>query len=205
MSAISVKRLPRTQSHQETHMNTHGFIHKAAGAVALAALTGATASFAAQSVIFTPPGTALLPNLIYTVPYAVSTSPAATPQFPVAETVVSIGTDTAGVNCNFQVEWEDWNGAAAGVSGPAAPPVGGTYDFTTQSAAVVPLFPYTLNVFSDVKAPFEGHAHVRTDCPTGTAIRVDAGFVRLEQNASGSINYNYKAIEIVKPTGNTGD
>jgi hypothetical protein len=182
---------------------------------AAAAALATTASGFPPPAIFTPAATPVLATpIIYTVPYAVSTEPVA-PAGGVtlldAETVVAIGSDSAASKgCGYQVEWENFDGTLAGVTGPAAPPVGGTLVFTTQAAAVLPLYPYTFGVYSDLTGPFEGHAHIRVICPAGVAppkaFRVDAGFVRVEPTASGDCcNFNYKAIEIVKPAGNSGD
>jgi hypothetical protein len=184
------------------------------GACAVAAL-GSAASWAGPPAIFTPPATPVLPTApIYSLPYAVSTSPASTPtSFPIAETVVAIGWDSAvsppPASCGFQVEWENFDGTLAGVSGPAAMPANGTLVFTTQAAAVAPLFPYTFGVYSDLTGPFEGQAHVRVKCPAGTALpksRLDAGFVVVELTGSGACCSNrYKAIDVVKPAGNIGN
>lgn len=177
--------------------------------LAAATIASVASANAAQPVISTPPGTAALPNIIYVLPYAVSTAPSSTANltYPVTETVVSIGLDgePGPVPCNFQVEWIDWNKVRAGLSGPAAPPPGGSFEFVTQKVAVVPLFPYTLNVFSDVKAPFEGSAKIRTDCAEVTKFRVDAGFVHLETDAQGIVSTNYKAIHVLKASGNIGE
>jgi hypothetical protein len=144
----------------------------AIGIVGAAAL--ATPAGAAQPVLFTPAATPLLPTVLYRLPYAVSTMSTALPD---AETVVSIGTDkalitTSGVACNIQVEWLDWDGTSVGVSGPVplAPPfpADGTWEFTTQVGPGLPLFPFILNVFSNLSAAFEGHANIRTDCPSTT-------------------------------------
>lgn len=123
---------------------------------------------------------------------------------------MAIGSDSAASKgCTYQVEWENFDGTLAGVSGPAAPPVGGTLVFTTQAAPGISLYPYTFGVYSDLKGPFEGHAHIRVTCPAGVAppktFRVDAGFVKVESTSSGSLDFEYKAIEIVKPAGNAGD
>ena len=183
------------------------------GLAAAAAFATAASGFPPPA-IFTPAATPVLATpIIYTVPYAVSTEPvvpAAGATFPDAETVVAIGSDSAATKgCAYQVEWENFDGTLAGVSGPAAPPVGGTLVFTTQAAAGIPLYPYTFGVYSDLTGPFEGHAHIRVLCPAGVAppktFRVDAGFVKVEATSSGSLDFEYKAIEIVKPAGNAGD
>jgi hypothetical protein len=192
-----------------------GSIRIMIGVAAAAAFVTAASGFPPPA-IFTPAGTPVLATpIIYTVPYAVSTEPiipGAGPTFPDAETVVAIGFDSAAFGgCAFQVEWENFDGTLAGVSGPAAMPVGGTLVFTTQAAAGIPLYPYTFGVYSDLTGPFEGHAHIRVKCPTGVAppkaFRVDAGFVRVQGDPStgACCGFNYKAIEIVKPIGNLGD
>jgi hypothetical protein len=192
------------------------------GAAAAAAFATAASGFP-PPVIFTPAATPVLATpIIYTVTYAVSTEPvvpAGGITFPAAGTVVAIGSDSAAAKgCAYQVEWENFDGTLAGVSGPAAVPApGGTLVFTTQFASPavppppVPLFPYTFGVYSDLTGPFEGHAHIRVICPTGVkppaAFRVDAGFVRVQGDPStgACCGFNYKAIKIVKPTGNVGD
>jgi hypothetical protein len=190
------------------------------GAAAAVVLATAASGFPPPA-IFTPAATPVLATpVIYTVPYAVSTEPVA-PAGGItlldAETVVAIGSDSAATKgCAYQVEWENFDGTLAGVSGPAVVPApGGTLVFTTQSATplvppILPLYPYTFGVYSDLTGPFEGHAHIRVTCPTGTtppkAFRVDAGFVRVQPTETGACcGFNYKAIEIVKATGNTGD
>jgi hypothetical protein len=157
---------------------------------------------AAQPSYFPP--YALLPNVLYVVPYAVSTQPATTanPVFPLAETVITIG----GVKrCKVQVQWVDWNGATAGLSGapvpPPAIPPNGALEYVTRQNAVVPLSPFVLNVFSDVKEPFEGHANIRSDCKVGTKLRVDAEFVVLTGSTAAP---EYKEIPVVQPAGNLG-
>jgi hypothetical protein len=90
----------------------------AIGIVGAAAM--ATPAGAAQPVILTPAATPLLPTIIYVLPYAVSFLTGGVPD---AETVVTIGTEkklisSSGALCNIQVEWLDWDGTTAGVSGP---------------------------------------------------------------------------------------
>jgi hypothetical protein len=180
-------------------------------AVGGAAAAMATPAGGGQPVQGTPGGTRLLPTVLYRLPYAVSTFSKVA---PATETVVSIGTDkalktAAGAPCNIQVEWVDWSGATVGVSGsvPLAPafPGDGSWEFTTQVAAGVSLFPFILNVFSNLTAAFEGHANIRTDCPSTTKLLVDAEFVLAGVNPAGALSHKYKTIVVVKPSGNVGD
>jgi hypothetical protein len=100
-------------------------------------------------------------------------------------------------------------GTSVGVSGPVplAPPfpADGTWEFTTQVGPGLPLFPFILNVFSNLSAAFEGHANIRTDCPSTTKLLVDAEFVVVEPGSSTGLSTKYKTIVVVKPTGNIGD
>jgi hypothetical protein len=184
----------------------------AIGIVGAAAM--ATPAGAAQPVILTPGGTPLLPTIIYVLPYAVSTFPTSPPD---AETVVTIGTEKALIKpgtttpCNIQVEWLDWDGTSVGVSGPVplAPafPADGSWEFTTQVGPGIPLFPFILNVFSNLTGVFEGHANIRTDCPSTTKVTVDAEFVVVQPAGStgSSLSFKYKTIQVAKITGNVGD
>ena len=175
------------------------------------------AVFAAGSLCWTPlsqaaepvyaPPYALLPNVLYVVPYAVSTQPLppAAPAYPVAEMIISIGNVK---RCKVQVEWIDWNGTTAGLSGPAAPPPpvppSGSLQFHTQAASpppLSPLPPYTLNVFSDLAGPFEGKANIRSDCKPSKKLFVDAGFEVIP--AQGAVPL-FKRVPVVRPQGNGG-
>jgi hypothetical protein len=189
----------------------------AIGIVGAAAM--ATPAGAAQPVILTPAGTPLLPTILYVLPYAVSFL---TGSVPDAETVVTIGTEKhllipgTTVPCNIQVEWLDWDGTSVGVSGPVplAPafPADGSWEFTTEVSpggglGAPPLFPFILNVYSNLSGPFEGKANIRTDCPSTTKLTVDAEFVVVQPTASTSTpgSFKYKTIQVVKITGNVGD
>jgi hypothetical protein len=183
------------------------------GAVAMATPAGA-----AQPIILTPAATPLLPTIIYVLPYAVS---ALTGSVPDAETVVTIGTEkklisSTGALCNIQVEWLDWDGTSVGVSGPVplvpAFPADGSWEFTTEVSpggglGAPPLFPFILNVYSNLTGPFEGHANIRTDCASTTKVTVDAEFVVVEPTGStnNSVTTKYKTIQVVKLVGNVGE
>jgi hypothetical protein len=176
----------------------------ATGALVCAVMgLGAVPAKAAQPVIPTPAGVALLPNIIYVIPYAISSLSAAGGG-PATETVVTIdGLASTATQCRFQVQWLDWNGAAAGVSGPTAIPAGGSFELVTLPQVGPSLFPYIPNVFSNASKPFEGYANVRTNCPTATRTGVDAAFVRRPSSTGGDATY--KEIEPASRTGNLGD
>ena len=172
-----------------------------------AVAAGPGAALAAQPVYPTPPGTGLLPNILYVVPYAVSTEPVVGPgpaAFPDAETEITIGVIK---KCHIQVEWVDWDGTTAGVSGPPTPPpplvpVGGAIEFHTQNVSPIPLPPYILNVSSDLPAPFEGHANIRSDCKATTKLKIDAGFVVIPSPGAVPL---YKPIPTIRPDGTAAD
>jgi hypothetical protein len=172
------------------------------GSLALIAASGATQ--AAQPT-YTPPYVQL-PNILYVVPYAVSTQPVVSdvPAFPDGETVITIG---GAKRCKVQVEWVDWNGVVAGYSGAPVPPNpavpgNGALEYVTPAKSPVALSPFILNVFSDVKEPFEGHANIRSDCQAGTKPRIDAEFVVIP-NANAAPQY--KEIPVVQPAGSLGN
>ena len=101
------------------------------------------------------------------------------------------------VGCLAQVDWFDWNGVPAGVSGgPGATPTtllaNRTLEFTTSSNANPNNYPnFQENVFRDAKDPFEGYAQVRIQCPAGAAgikaLRVDAEFATFDPTTPSPI------------------
>ena len=143
-------------------------VFMASGAVLAVLFTVApnAADAAAQSYVITPAGTALLPNVLYVLPYAVSDH-AGTAQTVTAltstrgtitggsvfktETIVSIGLPVGVRGCQVQVEWVDWNGTSVGVSGPAPLTGAQTFEFTTAVSPAVRYPPYVLNVFSNLQ------------------------------------------------------
>lgn len=173
----------------------------------LATLGGALAAASLSSVqaaqpAFIPPY-ALLPNVLYVVPYAVSTNPREAGA-PSAETVITIGRMR---DCRVQVQWVDWDGTAVGLSGPpgAVLPAGSSLQFHTEAPPVpgpTPLPPYVLNVWSNLQAPFEGKARIRSNCAPNTTLHVDAGFVMV--GGPNNPIPHYKRIPVIRPTGNTG-
>jgi hypothetical protein len=104
-----------------------------------------------------------------------------------------------GQSCRVQLEWLDWDGAAAGVSGPFLLAPDDTLEFTT---AVDPAFPttYQLNVLRNRDTPFEGHGKVRSNC---TRLKVDAQLFSNEISQPGQ--YEIDPISVVRTTGNVGD
>jgi hypothetical protein len=183
----------------ESSMN--GLFDRTAG-VLLAAAVALTAipAFAGQPTFSTPAGTPPLPNVVYVIPYATSTVSAT--GAPGTETVVTIDAPAvAGIACNYQVEWVDFDGTSAGVSGPVTIPAGGTLEFVTQAAVGGSLVPFVPNVFSNLTGGFEGYANVRSDCDAKTArTGIDAEFVLL----GDTWPQNYRQIEPVQPKGNGG-
>src|SRR5262245_12273649 len=177
------------------------------GVVAMIALmTGMASTRAAQPTIPTPAGIGVLPNVIYVIPYAVSTRAPATGGLA-AETIVSINSKPSAAGaalCNFQVEWVDFAGLTVGFSGgPGIPtaPLNGTFEYTTLDGPPPVVFPFIQNVFSNVKDPFEGYARIRTDCAVTLTTGVDAEFVIFD--TAGSLRY--RQIEPIRPTGNVGE
>jgi hypothetical protein len=168
-------------------------------------------ALAAQPVLVTAPGTALLPTLMYEVDYAT-----AGPLDPhsgfagQADTIISIGIPAKAPvpKCQLQVAWYDWNGTLVGVSGPAGIGVGTTYEFTTSvnSGNPVEYAPFQENVFSDNKAPFEGYAQIRNDGNCGKdKLRVDAEYVTLSAfNGTNNVAEQTKPINVTAPAGATG-
>ena len=184
-------------------------IKKLVLAVPLASL-GFVGAKAAQPTWVTPAAVPQSTNVLYVIPYAVSTQPSATvpPTLPDGETVITIGGKLlASSACVIQVEWVDWVGTIVGYSQPVgAPAIAGndTLEFTTQAAPVTPLTPFILNVFSNLTAPFEGHANVRSNCAATSKLRVDAEFVTVPPSGSG-LPTLYKPIKVVRAAGNAGD
>jgi len=181
----------------------------AALATALAGLSSASA-FAAQPIFVGPYGP--VTQILYDVDYAVSAA-----QSPVqnikADTIISIGlpSGTQPAGCFAQVDWFDWNGAPAGLSGgPAATPAlllpNHTLEFTTSSNALPNNYPnFQENVFRDMTGPFEGYAQIRIQCPAGgptlKALRIDAEFATFDPTTQ---SYMTKTINVTKPTGLVG-
>jgi len=84
---------------------------------------------------------------------------------------------------------------------------GETLEFTTSNNVAAPLtyFPFEENVFRSTKAFFEGHAQIRSDCPTSDKVRADAEFATLTiPSGATSGTVNYKVINISRPTGIVG-
>jgi hypothetical protein len=121
------------------------------------------------------------------------------------------------------VDWFDWDGFPAGLSGPgfistSTPNTllpGQTLEFTTSLNSANPLEypPFTENVFRDTTnpagsvVPFEGRAEVRVICPAGVSIRllrVDAEVATAVISASGALVYHYKPINVTKVSGLVG-
>lgn len=182
------------------------FAYAAAAAAALASL--AQPAFAAQPVIGTPAGTAVLPIVLYEIDYAT----AGRIKGPgLVDTIVSLGLPNRplGTNCPIQVAWFDWNGALAGVSGPVALTPGLTFEFTTSANLGNPLEypPYQENVFRSRRVPFEGYAQIRTNdtCPSTLKLRTDVEFATLTVPATGAPGVvAFKPITITNPRGTTG-
>lgn len=151
----------------------------------------------------TPPNTPVQFAAVYLVPYATSQPPLGVPL--VAETVVTVGVNASSPNpCQIQVEWVDWNGGAAGVSGPFLVPPDFTFEFTTHNMPPPPpAWPLgQLNVFRSQAAPFEGHAKVHSSCGTGRRLRVNAQTV--STNLASQVS-KYIHTKVTKIPGNVGD
>jgi hypothetical protein len=198
--------------------------HALSLSVAFVAAIAASASMAAQPVIVGP--YPLLKKIVYDVDYAVSTTtPGTAAPSAGSETIISIGLPTngaaTGAQCQAQVDWFDWDGFPAGLSGPSpagsVPTLlpGHTLEFTTSLNSATPqeFPPFTENVFRDTTKPagskiaFEGHAQVRVLCPSGVAspkLRVDAEVVRFETDANGKLKYKYKPINVTRTAGLSG-
>jgi hypothetical protein len=187
-----------------------------AGLAALAGLCAAQA-YAAQPVILPP--YPVLPTVLYDVDYAVSSpAPAGAPGMS-ADTIISIGLPTSvkTTGCSAQVDWFDWDGTPAGLSGPGAGATGlltvvpgQTLEYTTSSNGNPNNYPnFQENVFRDSSKAFEGYAQVRIQCPSAVtlaALRVDAEFAT--STPSGSTDFpasiTTKTINVSKPTGLIG-
>jgi hypothetical protein len=184
-------------------------------AIAAISLTSSFGTaMAAQPVFVTPPGTPLLPALLYEIDYATTGRLAGSTGAGMVDTIVSIGlpAKSTGAKCNIQVAWFDWNGVLAGVSGPnGGLPLtpGVTLEFTTSTTGVQAEYPpFFENIFSDIKSPFEGYAQIRSDasCPAPQKLRVDAEFVTFTVPPTGANigTVNYKPITVTNPKGVTG-
>jgi len=170
-------------------------------------------ALAAQPVIVGPYPT--LTTVYYDVDYAVS----GTSQLGVkSDTIISIGLPSS-VNvtgCQAQVQWFDWNGALAGLSGPSSPTAaiptlapGQTLEFTSSPTAVPGEYPdFVENVFRDTKTSFEGYAQIRVACSNGATLRglrVDAEFVTQTPVGAGVPPLiSSKTINVTKPAGLVG-
>lgn len=174
------------------------------GAFAALAAIAAGAASAAQPTWVTPGGTALAFAPVYAIPYAVSGRGTAGTVGRVSETVVTVGVNGSGTACQIQVEWRDWNGVLAGVSGPFVVGPEQTLEFTTFPFVTPPQTPapFTLNVFRSSDIPFEGHAKVRSSCPSGARLRVNAQAVITDPNFG---NAEYVHIKVTRVPGNVGD
>lgn len=154
----------------------------------------------AEPIVLTGANQPLIGTPTYVVPYAISTPPAGTPIS--AETVITVGNRAPGAVCNVQVEWRTWAGILAGVSGPIPLPADNTVEFTTHAMPAGTWPPGTLNVFSNLTAPFEGHAKVRSSCPTSAKLRINAQKV---VNNLLTRTVDYVHIKVTKLPGNVGD
>ena len=182
-----------------------------------AAMTGLSAvpAKAAQPIILPP--YPLLNQVIYDVDYAVSS---ASSTGTTADTIISIGLPS-GVKtqgCAAQVDWFDWDGTAAGLSGPGMNTAGGlitlspgmTLEYTTSSNGNPNNYPnFQENVFRSLTTPFEGYAQVRIVCTGGVAIKalsVDAEFATRTPSGVAGVppDITTKTINVTKPTGVIG-
>jgi hypothetical protein len=186
--------------------------------LAVAALSTSAALAAPQPIIVGP--YPILQQTLYDVDYAVSSLAANSPQGIGADTIISIGLPSKVnvVGCQAQVDWFDWDGTPAGLSGPGNLPTGApnllvpghTLEYTTSSNANPNNYPhYQENVFRDKTTPFEGYAQVRIQCPTLVslaALRIDAQF--LTTNPSGKTGFppgiKSKTINVTKTAGLVG-
>jgi hypothetical protein len=173
----------------------------------------------AAQVIIQPPYSALN-TVVYDVDYAVSTGQDTATAFP-ADTIVSIGLPASFKSglCQAQVAWFDWDGTAAGLSGPGTDPKTGapytlapgeTLEFSTSFNAAPNNYPdFQENVFRNSSATFEGYAQVRVQCDSATtaqALRVDAEFATRQPGpvANGPPVVTTKTINVTAPTGLLG-
>jgi hypothetical protein len=178
----------------------------------------ASAAMAAQPIILPP--YPLLQQALYDVDYAVAASGPNSPQGIGADTIISIGlpSKVTTTGCQAQVDWFDWDGTPAGLSGPGSTAAGGpvtlvpgqTLEYTTSTNGVPNNYPhYQENVFRDKTAPFEGYAQIRVQCPAGvalSALRVDAQFVTSNPSVKAGFppEIKSKTINVTKTTGLTG-
>jgi hypothetical protein len=184
----------------------------------------ASVARAAQPVYVGP--YALFKTILFDIDYAVSTANTSSQAAVGSETIVSIGlasnAPSTGASCQAQVDWFDWDGTPAGLSGgvptPGAGPflvAGQTLEYTTSLVPANPneYPPFTQNVFRDTTNPsgskvaFEGYAQIRVMCPAGTPqpkIRVDAEVVKTQIGTGGVIGFQYKPINVTKTTGLIG-
>jgi hypothetical protein len=183
------------------------------GAVAATMIAFPAWVWAAQPHNATPAGTVALPNLLFEVDYAVAGGTSVGNTVELVDTIVSIGLASNGtVKCDIQVAWFDWNGVGIGFSGDGLGVIsnlfpGETLEFTTSNNVAAPLafFPFDQNVFRSTAAAFEGHAQIRSSCPTSDKIRADAEFVTLAiPSGAQSGTVNYKVINISRPAGIVG-
>jgi hypothetical protein len=165
------------------------------------------AANAAQPVFVTPVNAPLLPNLLYEVDYAVSSGPQTQSRYDTIVTLSLPAKNSAANGCSLQVRWFDWNGAAAGLSGGFLLPPGPSMEFTSSVNSALPgeYVPFIENVFRSTKIAFEGYAQVYTNCPVTTKLRIDAEFVTLTVPAAGGpAAFEYKPINVTRPTGAVG-
>jgi len=191
-------------------------------AALLAVTLAASVVNAAQPVYVGP--YPLFKTILFDVDYAVSTASASTMPLG-SETIISIGlatnAPTTSAGCQAQVDWFDWDGTPAGLSGSNKAPVGPfllpgqTLEFTSSLNSVNPgeYPPFTENVFRDTTNPqgskvaFEGFAQIRVLCPAGVPtpkLRVDAEVAKAQVNANGGLGFQYKPINVTKTTGVVG-
>jgi hypothetical protein len=194
-------------------------------ALAMASALSAAPVWAAQPVYTGP--YPVLPTIVFDVDYAVSTAFSGSTLAPGSETIISIGEATdakmGSAPCVAQVDWFDWDGSPAGLSGPGKDSTGvvntltpgKTLEFTSSLNSGFPMeyFPFQENVFRNTSLPagskvaFEGHAQIRISCPAGVprpGLRLDAEVVRFHYNDKGLPRVVYKPVNITKTAGLTG-
>lgn len=145
----------------------------------------------------TPAGVMPANPAVYVIPYAAHL---ATPTSP-NRTIVTVGNAELNAVCAVQLEWINFNNAAAGVSGPFPVGPGETFEFTTSLLADPIALPFFENVHRNSASDFEGHAKVRSSCPAPGKLRVNAQTV--STNRSGMLEYMH--VKVVRVTGNAGD
>ena len=184
-----------------------------ASAACVATMLSASAALAAPQPKFLTPGQpAVLPNVLYVLPYAVSDHTGLAQQAGSgvsAETIVSIGLPFPPPGpCQVQVQWVEFNGVIAGYSGPRNIVGGATLEFTTAINPAVIITPFNQNVFSNLEDPFEGHARIRSNCLATSRLRVDAKYVTdffVAGSTAPSTRVKRHEIKVVRPAGNVGD